>query len=167
MKLFFSLLCAVVIGATSCVVSDEIEFHERINMPPLLVSTEPSENYISTIEVRNERMEFTVTVWDPDKDDGALYEGYVWVIEQSNPDPDNSVCGSPEYTEPDPKQFKGGVMVTLTCSPDFYFGATEVTSVIVQIEVSDRGFITPDQVPDGANRLQEKWTVEVFPNSFN
>ena len=162
------LLCAVVLVFTSCVVTDEIEFQDKINMPPQLVWTEPVTDVLHMVD-DDTRQSFTVQVWDPDKKDADSYEGMITIIEESNmvlpKKTSDGSCIATVETSPDSSEYDGGILVTFDCSVDFSLNATPVeTTLIVEVDVSDRGFLgLPDEVAEGANHLRVTWVFESRP----
>ena len=162
-------ICCVLImwTVTACVVTDEIEFSDKINMPPQLHSIDPPNDRIETITNYSEK-EFTVTLWDPDAEDGDLYLGKVTIIEQRNTGPYilwQSDCPNPTSVL-DPAIYEGGVMVTVKCNAPFQLpNAAEQTTILVQVDISDRNF--EEIYEDEAKELQVTWTLELYPQNEN
>ena len=77
------ILASFALLFTACVVTDEIEFQDKLNYPPQFVSADPSNDAINYAK-NSAKTEFTVHIWDPDEDDIALYEGQITIIEQLN-----------------------------------------------------------------------------------
>jgi hypothetical protein len=161
------LLCLALL-VSSCVVTDEIEFQDKINMPPQLVWTEPVTDVLHMVD-DDTRQTFTVQVWDPDEKDANSYEGMITIIEESNAvqprKTSDRSCIVNVDTPPDPSEYDGGILVTFDCSVDFSLNATPVeTTLIVEVDVSDRGFLGfPDEVARGANHIRVTWVFESRP----
>ena len=163
---------SVALLVSSCVVTDEIEFYDKINMPPRLESAVPATDTLHVVEDSMEQ-DFVVTVWDPDENDAESYEGVITVIEESNgiqtrKTSDDSCTRSVDV--PDSKKYEGGILVTFECTGDFSLNSAPVeTTVIVEVDVSDRGFLggVRDEVVDGANSLRVTWAFESRPATAN
>ncbi|MBN2344267.1 MAG: hypothetical protein JXX29_11890 [Deltaproteobacteria bacterium] len=174
MSVFRFLVFMLLLEIPACVVSDEIEFTDKLNMPPRLESVSPPVDTVNTAMINSSKT-FTIVLWDPDEEDatlyGGAYDGYVKVIEQLNSSQTRTLsfrCERIDYSDPDLSRYEGGVMVTLTCTARFELNASDMTSVIVQAEISDRGFLDQDELelPDGANPFRVNWTFEMFPEDI-
>lgn len=166
---YFMLIWALPLFIVSCVVADEIEFYDKINMPPSVDALHP-ENDIINFGNNGTTRDFTITIWDPDVEDASLYDGRIWVIEQLNSSHkvvDDSSCDSKTILTPADEQYDGGVLVTFVCSATFQVNTEEKTDVIVRIEVSDRGYLSGGQLPDNANTASRNWTWQLSPEDQN
>ncbi|MBN2714574.1 MAG: hypothetical protein JXX14_01890 [Deltaproteobacteria bacterium] len=152
---------------TACVVTDEIEFYDKVNMPPQRDSIVPTNDKIDTI-TNNSEKKYTVYLWDPDEYDGSDYRGKINVIAQTNAGPvklwADGPCESPDPSEPDPDKYDGGIMVRIDCNAVFQMrNAPEKTTVIIQVTISDRQFSISSA--DEAKTLQVTWTGELYPGN--
>ena len=154
---------------TACVVTDEIEFYDKINMPAQLVSTDPPRDIIGAA-VNGSNETFSVTLWEPDEKDETSYRGVIRVIEELNSgqvgSPQRASCDSVTPSQPDPKKYDSGIMVTITCTAEYEFeNAPDQTTVIVEIVVNDREFEVSSE--DDARQLTITWTRELYPENDN
>jgi len=154
---------------TACVVTDEIEFYDKVNMPAHLDSVDPSDDIIDFV-ANNTSETFTISLWDPDDKDIGAYRARIRVVEQQNTggtaSPWENCNDDPLESIPDPKMYDGGVMVTLKCKILYQLeNAPEETTVVVQMIVDDREFEVSSE--DEARELQVNWTRQVYPQNTN
>lgn len=150
---------------TACVVTDEIAFYDKVNMPPQLESEDPSSDIIEVIS-NGDKEKFTVTLWEPDEKDAGKYRGEIRVIEELNSGqigaPGSDICDSVSTFMPDSEKYDGGIMVAITCTADYDLeNAPEKTTVVVEVVINDRESDFSNQ--DEARQLTVSWTREMYP----
>ena len=158
------LLGAMLLWGSGCAVTDEIEFSDSVNYPPEIVSVSPS-NEIVKFANAEDTLAFKVTVWDPNET-GNQYAGRVKAVEtlssMATNIVDERVC---DVTPPDLVD-GGGAQVTVTCRASLIVtNASDVTTVVVSVVISDRAFSASNEVAEGARELKMSWTLEVYPTN--
>jgi hypothetical protein len=162
-----SLVLALIV-ATGCVVTDTIEFEDKVNYPMQVLFLSPANDEIEL--VCKEHRTFTLKVWDPDEEDVATYDSkiYLW------PDPykpigkieaGNCVVSELSGAEEVDETHKTGLQMTVTCDLDLTYlgGVNEGDVMLTKIIVSDRRFIQ-QELPDDARTAEVFWALELLPD---
>lgn len=163
-----ALAVLALIIATGCVVTDTIEFEDKVNYPMQVLLLSPSNDEIAL--VCKEHRTFTLKVWDPDEGDVATYDAkiYLW------PDPYKPIgkieggnCGVAELagTEEVDETHETGLQMSVTCDLDLTYlgGVNEGDGMLTKIIVSDRRFIQ-QELPDDARTAEVFWALELLPD---
>jgi len=151
-----------------CVVTDEIEFYDKVTcrriwtalillMISSILSPYTSETFQSRCGIR---MTKTLALIGPESESSNSR------IPAELRRRGKTVMTDPLESIPDPKMYDGGVMVTLKCKILYQLeNAPEETTVVVQMIVDDREFEVSSE--DEARELQVNWTRQVYPQNTN
>lgn len=154
-----SVLLLLAVLEAGCVVTDKIEFDEPMNHPFEILSQEPVDIYLS--KNKGERVDFAVTVWDPDVDeikDIPLAGRLIATSAQwSTPLPRDS-CPSGSSEGPDEN---GRTIYRVACRDSLPFEIQSGTLIEYTLVVSDLGFDADDASKDGANVAEMTWVIEM------
>lgn len=145
--------------STSCIVTSELEFESKVNMPPEVDFVTPSTDVMHVICDRqgiDTSHAFRATVWDPDEeDDRNAYYAHILIsknpltntawdrterckIEQQEINPSQTV--SDDDTEVDPGD-QTGSLLTIDCNPrfdDITKDLEDDAPILVKLLISDR-----------------------------
>jgi len=164
-------LCLIIVaGAAGCIVTDELGFEDLVNNPPEVVSITPTNSMVEW--VCKDVYDYTVTVWDPDEDDAASYDGKIYL----SPNPDDATitselgqCGTTPITESeeDHLEYETGVLVSVNCSLNLKYlgGVDENDIMLARIIISDRRFVK-QTIPDDARTAEVFWTLRLSPDEY-
>ena len=161
-----AVLCLLLAGG--CIVTDRIEFSDKVNYPPEVIAVQPPNDQI--VLVCSEPQTFTVDLWDPDEEDFAYYGAQIyatWTPSVSGSwnhvglcDPPVEIGGLGEA----PPGYETGVMLRITCGLplDNFNLSAAYPRVLVLVRISDLGFFQ-GQVREGARTAEVIWALDLLP----
>ncbi len=167
------------LAASSCVVTDRIEFQEKVNHPPEVKKIEPvGENVVyicnqDSISPYPYVQEFKFEIWDADATDAE--ELYAKIMLMEDPPSSNAtwssikLCPKPSTQSALVPEEVDQTGVRLHGNCDIKINKTlQGRVMLVKVVVSDRGFI-PDglEVAEEARVAELIWTVEVGADICN
>ena len=156
-----AVACAMAcLGQLSCVVTDKIEFEDKINYPPEVTHYTPSGSIISVCS--DDESVFIVHVWEPDEDNLDSLEMEGRLILDLDPSAVYKKCRSPKELENASAQEEIGMVVLIECRIDLgQYNVVENSLIPIQLQISDLGFTNADNVQTGANTVDLTWTFKV------
>lgn len=167
-----SLLAALLLfaAAPACVVIDEVEFEDKLNLQPEIIALDPPADRIATV-CQGQPWSFVATVRDPDITDPAdiplkakfevslaPYTGKEWVW--------GRLCEPIEPLEDDDATAERGLPLLIRCdvdlSDELYGGLIiEDFSLVAKLEISDLGY-TAQAAREGSRVIYATWFLEVM-----
>jgi hypothetical protein len=154
----YVFLAILLFNATSCVVTDTIEFEDEINHPFEIHSTTPPEGIVPVCNGENQR-EFKVRVWDMDEQDINNTTMKVFLTLDYTPtDTTMGVCGQPQLYHEQTENM--GLVLEFTCSINLLV-ITKAQLYTVKIQISDKGFTQADKPKENAHTAEVTWVLEV------
>lgn len=160
----FAILFFMCLGTTSCIVTDEIQFTDRVNHPPAIISIDPP-NTIINFAQKDDQINFTVTLWEPDEEDFPLYAGQYFLNEypfsQVVNNQQGTSCNTPTSNES--ALDETGVYITINCQIDVKVTDASADTFFIQIKISDRGYGASSIPLDGAHQVITQWTFDLLP----
>ena len=134
-----SLLLALPLLASGCLVTDELEFDDLVNNPPQVVSIEPPNSFIQP--VCNDEYEFTLTVWDADVGAVGSYDAkiYLWPTPTAATNPsEKGLCLTEQLQSQDlDDEYESGAVIFVQCTLDLNFlgGVDEYDVMLTKVVV--------------------------------
>jgi len=162
----FAIACAIGAG---CIVTDEIEFEDKVNNPPQVLTIVPPNEQIQHVCKKSHSYGFTV--WDPDEGDAASYgaRSALRIDPTEIVQPKLGNCSiTPVGSEGEQVEgLETGVRLQVTCEIDLavYAGVEEGEYLFVEVQVSDLGYVQT-ALPEGARTAEVLWVLEVSPDSW-
>jgi hypothetical protein len=144
-----------------CVVTDEIDFDEKINYSPQLVEATPAPDKINYSKA-NVTQKFTVIVQDPDKQDFKYYDGRISLVETLNSsiiNVETFSCNEPEVL--DEEKNTEYIKLSITCQLSLRPSSDNIDLLQVKVNISDRGYLAGNTLPSDARTLEVIWTYEL------
>jgi hypothetical protein len=160
LKISFILFSLILL--TGCMVTDEIEFKDKVNYPPSIIDVQPPSGQIN-YAVKGSTVTFTVTLFDHDKDDFDYYDGRIVILETLN----SSYIKKDIFSckEPQPaggEDFSDGITVIMTCQATLRTTLDTQNTLQIEVEISDRGYDSGNSLPEDANTVKVLWTYELL-----
>jgi hypothetical protein len=167
------LQAALSLVQTACIVTDTIEFEDKINHPPQVLSYLPTNNLVfldcfDSSEQQSLQVQLSVKIWEPDAEDESqlsavaiVYPGHNPVLTSENEQPDIERCEKPFELASESVEQESGVVLNIVCKrtiPTYYF--REYPLLQVKVKISDFGFSNDDLVNAGARTAEVSWIIE-------
>jgi hypothetical protein len=162
---------ALVASGTGCIVTDTIEFEQKVNHPPQVVSLDPANDHVIT--VCPDTQNFSLTLWDADEADVTTYEAKVFLsLDAYQPGNWENVVRDCDVAQFAPSNADGetvsGVSLNVACQLplDIYAIPGEGSLLFVMVQVSDLGYgYGRNVVQEGARTAEVVWVLEIAPSS--
>lgn len=143
-------------------VTDEIEFKDKVNYPPAIIDVQPVSEQIN-YAVKGSTLTFSVTVFDHDKDDFNYYDGRIAIYEtlnSSNIKKEIFSCNEPQLVTGE--DFSDGITVVISCQATLRTTLDTQNTLQIEVELSDRGYDSGNSLPEDANTVKVLWTYELL-----
>ncbi len=159
------VLVVLALFQTSCIVTESIEFTDKVNHPPKIVNYLPANTIISVC--RTDEKSFTITVWDPDTKTSDSFQmgarllvdsmyGKTLVDETCQP-PLQLLSSNSEQQE-----FTTGTLVEIKCTVNFSkYNLQEDDLLPARVTVSDLGFTAGGKAREAAHTVDQNWVIQV------
>ena len=160
--IFFTLSIFI----NSCIVTDDIEFDEKINYSPTLIEAVPYPDKMN-YALAGTKLTFKVIVKDPDKKDFDYYDARIFLIETVNSSitkTDVLSCREPVSLPLD--EGETGIKILVECQVTLRASIDTTSSLQVKVQLSDRGYDAGNTIADNANILDIMWTYELLKQTL-
>lgn len=160
LKAIGATMATVLLGllASSCVVTDKIEFEDEVNYPPEVRRLEPANDSVLTV-CGEGRHSFDIWVWDPDEKDADTLDSKLFLLRNPYSGGTWTQGLDCQVAEPGDEFQETGALLYIKCETSI-LGVMSGDLIIVKAQISDRGYVQ-NAVKEGARMVEVIWIVEI------